>query len=226
MNHAEESAPGNTTRKHSGKSEEELSGFIWRTFAGNKKKEDFLKSSVLLLIVINGLLGFFLYNQNTEPSVYVIDAGVPKLANLMDSGKRVDAQVVFFLKVWTKLLMEVNSDNYEENREALKKLSSQALMQRILTSESSSGNRLIKEIMQSETMSVRIADLIIDEIQGDGATTRVTFTEVIQIDVPDGSEQYVTQHTAEIINTSYSLNGVGMAMIDIDNIWTLERRAD
>lgn len=206
--------------------EDPVSGFIWRTFVGNKKKEDFFKSAILLLLIINGVLAFFLYNQKTQKSVYVIDAGQPKLASLIDSDVRVDEQIRFFLKLWTKLLIEINGDNYAANREMLKRLSSEKLMQRILNSESSSGNRLVKEVIQSETMRLRVVDIVIDEIERRGSLINVRFSEVIQIDVPDGSERYVTRHQAQIIPTKYSLNGMGLAMVDLDNLWKLERRTE
>ncbi|MFQ5650329.1 MAG: hypothetical protein ACE5IY_10345 [bacterium] len=203
---------------------DEMSGFIWRTFVGNKKKEDFFKSSLLLLIIINGILGFFLYNQKTQKSVYVIDAGVPKLAHLVASDVRVDEQLHFFIKIWAKLLFEVTGNNYAQNRETLKELSSQSLMKRILTAESASSNRLIKEIIQSETMRLKVADIIIDKIERRGSIITVAFSEIIQIDLPDGSEKYVTRHKAEIISTKYTLNGIGLVMVDLDNLWKLDRR--
>ncbi|MFQ5637425.1 MAG: hypothetical protein ACE5IR_05470 [bacterium] len=203
--------------------EDKISGFLWKTFVGNKKKEDFLKSSFFLLILINGLLAFFLYNQKTQKSVYVIDAGVPKIATLVESGTRVDEQVVFFIKVWMKLLVEINGDNYKENRDLLKDLSTQDLMRRILTAESSSSNRLLKELIQSETMRLKIVDIVIDKIERRGSLITVAFNEIIQIDVPSGNEKYVTPHQAELITTSYNLNGIGLAMVNIDNLWKLDR---
>ena len=204
--------------------EDQVSGFIWRTFVGNKKKEDFLKSSILLLIIINGLLGFFLFGQKNQKSVYVIDEGVPKLASLVANEARVDEQIVFFVKLWTKLLIEINSNNYQKNREILKTLSSQSLMQRILTAESASSNRLVKEVIQTETIRLKVADIIVEKIERRGSILDVTFNEVIQIDLPTGSERYATQHKAEIISANYNFNGIGLIFVNIDNLWILERR--
>ncbi|NIS27682.1 hypothetical protein GWN15_28985 [candidate division KSB1 bacterium] len=222
----DENPSQNRNSDNSNRKEDEVSGFIWRTFVGNKKKEDFFKSAILILIVVNGLLGFFLYNQKTQKSIYVIDDGAPKLASLVSSDVRVDEQVLFFVKLWTKLLVEVNGDNYADNRETLKSLSSQDLMKRILSAESASGNRLVKEVIQTETMQLKLADLVIDEIERRGSIIHVKFHEVIRIDVPDGSEKYVTRHNAELIKSSYSLNGLGLVMVDLDNLWKLERRID
>ncbi len=207
-------------------SDDQVSGFMWRTFVGNKKKEDFLKSSIMLLIVINGILGFLLYNQKTQESIYVIDGGLPKLANLIDNDVRVDEQITFFVKTWSRLLLEVTSANYAGNRETLKTLSSKSLMERVLTAEKASGNRLLKELVQSETMRAKIIDIVISKIERRGSVIAVSYSEVLQIDVPDGSERYVSEHKAEIIPTNYDLNGIGLAMINIDNLWNLGRRTD
>lgn len=201
-----------------------LSSFIWRTFVGNKKKEDFFRSTIYLLLIINAMLVIFLYTQKTQRSVYVIDSGQPKIANLVESDVRADAQIVFFVKLWMKLLTEVSGDNYEENRETLKKLSSRDLMKRVLATESSTGNRLLKEVMQAETMRLKVLDIVIDRITRRGSVIDVEFSKVTQIDVPTGSEKYVTSHKAQLITTNYRLNGVGLAMVDLDNLWTLQRR--
>lgn len=222
-NEEPETQPQTATEPESG---EKFSGFIWKTFVGNKKKEDFFKSAILLLILLNGILGFLLYTQKTQKAIYVIDDGIPKLASLVGSEVRVDEQITFFVKLWTKLLLEVNSGNYQQNRDFLKELSGQNLMKRVLTSESAAGNRLFKEVIQTETMRLKVVDVIIEEIQRQGSMINVTFSDVIQIDHPDGSERYVTNHKAEIIAASYGLNGVGLAMIDMDGLWKLERRLD
>jgi hypothetical protein len=54
----------------------------------------------------------------------------------------------------------------------------------------------------------------------------VTFEALLQIDVPDGSERYSTRHKAQIITCNYSMNGVGLVMLDLDNLWKLERRIE
>lgn len=225
VNHAN-SPPTSGKSQKNAKGGDDVSSFIWRTFVGNKKKEDFFKSAVILLILINGVLVFFLYNQKIQKSVYVIDAGVPKLANLIDSNERVDEQVVFFVKLWTQMLTEINSDNYSKSRESLKGISTQSLMKRVLTAESATSNRLVKELIQSETMRLRNVDLVIDGIERQGSLITVRFSEVLQIDLPSGSERYVTSHVAQVMPTNYSLNGIGLVMVDMDNLWKLERRIE
>lgn len=214
------SAPGSNEAEN----DNVLSGFIWRTFVGNKKKEDFLRSSIFLLLLINGVLIFFLYSQKTQKSVYVIDSGVPKVASLIGTDVRVDEQVDFFLKMWMKLLTEVSSDNYDENRDALKRLSSRELMKRILTAESATTNRLIKEVMQSETMRIKTLDIVIDSISRRGSLIDIEFTGVIEIQAPSGSERYSTSHRAQMMSTNYRVNGIGLVMVDVDNLWKLQRR--
>lgn len=213
----------NNNSPDSKKSTEAASGYIWQTFVGNKKREDFLKGALIMLIVINGFLAFFLYGQKNQRSVYVIDSGMPKVANLVSNDSRVDEQVHFFIKLWTQLLFEIDAANYKDNRNTLKTLSSKNLMQRVATAESN--NRLLKEIIQSETARLRVLDIIIDRIERRGSIIDVYYSEIIQIDLPEGSERYITSHKAELVTTNYSYNGVGLIMVDVDNLWKLERRA-
>lgn len=223
VNKTAESANNNSSA--STKSAEEASGYIWKTFVGNKKREDFLKIAIFMLIAINGLLAFFLYGQKNQRSVYVIDSGMPKLASLISNDSRVDEQINFFIKLWTQLLIEIDASSYKESRNTLKTLSSQNLMRRVLTAESASSNRLMKEILQSETTRLRVLDVIIDRIERRGSIIDVYYSEIIQIDLPNGSERYITSHKAELVTTHYSFNGVGLMMVDVDNLWKLERRA-
>lgn len=223
VNNTEEQV--NNKSSVSTKTAEEASGYIWKTFVGNKKREDFLKIAIFLLIAVNGLLAFFLYGQKNQRSVYVIDSGMPKLANLISNDSRVDEQVNFFIKLWTQLLVEIDASSYKESRSTLKTLSSQNLMQRVLTAESASSNLLMKEIIQSETTRLRVLDVIIDRIERRGSTIDVYYSEIIQIDLPNGSEKYITSHKAELVTTNYSFNGVGLMMVDLDNLWKLERKA-
>jgi hypothetical protein len=224
MQESKTKATGNSTSSNHGGEDNALSGFIWRTFVGNKKKEDFLRSSIFLLLLINGVFVFFLYSQKTQKSVYVIDSGVPKVASLIGDDVRVDEQVVFFLNMWMKLLTEVSAEDYEENREALKNLSSRELMKRVLAAESATTNRLIKEVMQSETMRLHILDVVIEGISRRGSLIDVDFSQVTEIQVPSGSEKYVTSHKAQMMATNYRVNGVGFVMVEVDNLWKLQRR--
>ncbi len=201
-----------------------LSGVVWRGFVGNKKKENFLRNVVIVLLITN-LLSWFIPSpfSKSQQSVYVIDAGLPKVATLVDEGTRVDEQIRYFVRQWIRLLLEVRSETYQQQRGGLKTVSTNELMKRVLAAES--GNPLLKEVIQTEMMGIRLIDVRIESIERQGGTIKTVFTDVIQVTLPDGStERYETQHFAEMVPVSYSLNGLGLIMTNVDNLWRLERK--
>lgn len=201
-----------------------LSGVVWRGFVGNRKKENFLRNVILILLVTN-VLTWFIPSPftKTQQTVYVIDAGLPKIATLIDEGTRVDEQVTYFVREWIKLLIEVRSETYEPQRAGLKTVSTGDLMKRVLAAES--GNSLLKEVIQTEMMGIRVIDVRIESIERQGGAIKVVFSDIIQVTLPDGSmERYETNHYAEMVPVSYSLNGLGLIMTNVDNLWRLERK--
>ena len=66
--------------------------------------------------------------------------------------------------------------------------------------------------------------VIIEKIERRGSIIDVTYSEIIQIDLPDRVDRYSTIHKAEIISANYNFNGVGLILVNIDNLWKLERR--
>ena len=201
-----------------------LSSVVWRGFVGNRKKESFLRNVILVLLVTN-LLSWVIPSpfSKSQQKVYVIDAGLPKVATLVDEGTRVDEQVTYFVREWIKLLFEVRSETYEQLRAGLKTISTGDLMKRVLAAES--GNSLLKEVIQTELMSIRVVDVRIESIERQGGIIKVIFVGVTQVTLPDGSsERYETTHYAEIVPVSYSLNGLGLIMTNVDNLWRLERK--
>ena len=205
-------------------SDGKLSGFVWRGFVGNKKKESFLRNVILVLLITN-LLSWVIPSPFTksQQTVYVIDAGLPKVATLVDEGTRVDEQVTFFVRQWVKLLLEVRSETYEQQRAGLKTVSTSDLMKRVLSAES--GNSLLKEIIQTAMMGIRVVDVRIESVERQSGLIKVVFSDVVQVALPDGSsERYETSHYAEMVPVSYSLNGLGLIMTNVDNLWRLERK--
>jgi hypothetical protein len=78
--------------------------------------------------------------------------------------------------------------------------------------------------MQSETMRLHILDVVIEGISRRGSLIDVDFSQVTEIQVPSGSEKYVTSHKAQMMATNYRVNGVGFVMVEVDNLWKLQRR--
>ena len=201
-----------------------LTNVVWRGFVGNKKKESFLRNVILILLITN-VLSWFIPSPftKTQQAVYVIDAGLPKVATLIDEGTRVDEQVTYFIRQWIKLLIEVRSETYEPQRAGLKTVSTSDLMKRVLAAES--GNALLKEVIQTEMMGIRLVDVRIEAIERQGGIIKANFSDVIQMTLPDGStERYETNHYAEMVPVSYNLNGLGLIMTNVDNLWRLERK--
>jgi len=202
----------------------QLSSIVWRGFAGNRKKENFLRYVILILLITN-LLSWAIPSPFTksQQTVYVIDAGLPKVATLVDEGTRVDEQVTYFVRQWIRLLVEVRSETYEQQRAGLKTVSTSDLMKRVLAAES--GNSLLKEVIQTEMMGIRVVDIRFEAVERQGGVIKATFSDIIQVTLPDGStERYETTHHSEMVPVSYNLNGLGLIMNNVDNLWRLERK--
>lgn len=207
-------------------SDGKLSSVVWRGFVENRKKDTFFRVVILVLLATNLLVWFIPSPFNrSQQSVYVIDAGLPKIATIVDEGTRVDEQVSYFVRQWLKLLFEVRSETYEQQRAGLKTISTGELMKRVLAAES--GNSLLKEVIQTELMSLRVIDARIESIDRQGGIIKVAFSDIVQVGLPDGSsERFETSHYAEMVPVSYSLNGLGLIMTNVDNLWRLERKVE